>query len=143
MQVKVKKVHEDAVVPQYARAGDAGADLRSVENVAIANGERGLIPTGIAIELPFGHEAQIRSKSGITYKQGVIVGNSPGTIDEGYRGEIKVILFNLSGETFCVKKGDKIGQMVIKPVEQADFLEVDELSDSERGEGGFGSTGIQ
>ncbi|CDM69548.1 Deoxyuridine 5'-triphosphate nucleotidohydrolase [Clostridium bornimense] len=139
--LKIRKLSEDAIIPFYAHPGDAGLDLFSVEEITIEPGKRKLVATGISIELPKNTEAQVRPRSGLALKYGVTVLNSPGTIDEGYRGEIKVILINHGEEAFKINKGDKIAQMVIMPVLTVDVKEVDMLNDSERGEGGFGSTG--
>lgn len=139
--LKIKKLSEDAIIPFYAHPGDAGLDLFSVEEVTIERGKRKLVATGISIELPKNTEAQVRPRSGLALKYGVTVLNSPGTIDEGYRGEIKVILINHGEEAFKINKGDKIAQMVIMPVLTVGIEEVEILNDSERGEGGFGSTG--
>jgi len=140
--VMFKKIHEDAVAPSYAAPGDAGADIRAIEDASLEPGQFALIKTGIAVQLPPAHELQVRPRSGLAYKNGVTVLNSPGTVDEGYRGEIGVILINHGTETFNVEKGMKIAQVVIKAVKQFQFIEVDELSDTIRGEGGFGSTGV-
>ena len=139
--LKIKKLSEDAIIPFYAHPGDAGLDLFSVEEVTIEPGKRKLVATGISIELPKNTEAQVRPRSGLALKYGVTVLNSPVTIDEGYRGEIKVILINHGEEAFKINKGDKIAQMVIMPVLTVGIEEVEILNDSERGEGGFGSTG--
>lgn len=139
--LKVKKLHEDAVLPSYANRGDAGMDLYSIEDGGITPGERCLIRTGIAIELPKGVEAQIRPRSGLALKKGITVLNTPGTIDEGYRGEVGVILINHSDEIVFIKKGDRIAQMVINKVESVKIEEVKGLSGTDRGKGGFGSTG--
>lgn len=143
-RVKVKKLHPDAVMPEYAKDGDAGADLYSIEEVSLCKHKATLVKTGIAIELPEGYEAQIRPRSGLALKKGITVLNTPGTVDSGYRGEVGVILCFAAPELGCERQiipaGTKIAQMVIKPVEQADFEEVEELSDTERGDGGFGST---
>jgi len=136
------KVDDDAVLPSYAHEGDAGMDLYSNEDVTLLPGERALVGTGIRIALPNGFEAQVRPKSGLAAKHGITVLNTPGTIDAGYRGEVKVILINLGKEPYEVKKGKKIAQMVIKRVEKAELEVVDELPSSHRNEGGFGSTGV-
>lgn len=141
MQLKIKKTHKDSIIPSYAHKGDAGLDLYSIEEKLIESGSTALIKTGIKIELPEGTEAQIRPRSGLALKNSITVLNSPGTIDEGYRGEIGVILINHSKESFKVEKGMKIAQMVIQNVIKAEVIEVDELSDTLRAEGGFGSTG--
>jgi len=140
-QLKVKLIKEDAKLPQYANPGDAGLDLFSVEEKIIKPGEFALIATGICLELPPGTEAQVRPRSGLALKHGVTVLNSPGTIDEGYRGEVKVMLINHGKKEFKVEKHMRIAQMVVAPVTRMNVIEVEEISDSVRGEGGFGSTG--
>lgn len=129
-------------MPRRAHPGDAGLDLFSVEKKEILPGESALVRTGIIIELPENTEAQIRPRSGMALKHRVTVLNTPGTIDYGYRGEVKVILINHGKEKFVVEEGMKIAQMVIKPVLPVDVLQVEDLSETGRGEGGFGSTGI-
>jgi dUTP pyrophosphatase len=141
--LKIKKVCEEALMPNYAHEGDAGLDLYAAKELILEPGERGMVKTGIQIELPKNTEAQIRPRSGLALKNGITTLNSPGTIDEGYRGEIGVILINHSNETFKVEVGMKIAQMVIKPVFKVDIIEVSELSESERNERGFGSSGIR
>ncbi len=141
MLLRVRKLAEDAHVPHYAHPGDAGLDLFSNEHVELEAGDSHVVKTGIAIELPPGTEAQVRPRSGLAAKHQVTVLNTPGTIDEGYRGEVGVILMNHGRERFTVEKGMKVAQMVIKPVIRVDVEEADELSDTSRGEGGFGSTG--
>ncbi|EKQ55407.1 MULTISPECIES: dUTP diphosphatase [unclassified Clostridium] len=141
--LKVKKVDDKAILPNYAHAGDAGLDLYAVKELTLKPGERGLVHTGIQIELPKNTEAQIRPRSGLALKSGITTLNSPGTIDEGYRGEIGVILINHSNEVFKIESGMKIAQMVIKPVFKVDIIETSELSDSDRSERGFGSSGIR
>lgn len=185
MNVKIKRLNENAVIPKYAREMDAGFDLIATEDVIIEPGETKLIPTGLAFEIPAGYEMEIRPRSGISAKTKLRVANAPGTIDAGYRGEVKVIIDNIAqpryfvvgvtdgkhvgydvdksrveyvltvnnGEyidevfhplgTYVIRKGDRIAQGVIKPVEQAVFIEVDELNETARGEGGFGSTGVK
>lgn len=130
-------------VPRYMTAGAAGADLQAAIDgpLILKSLERKLIPTGFALALPPGYEAQIRPRSGNAYKYGVTVLNSPGTIDSDYRGEIKVLLVNLSAEDFTVKPGDRIAQMVIAPVTQGQFQVVDDLDETKRGVGGYGHTG--
>lgn len=132
--LKIKKVHEEAIIPSYAHEGDAGLDLYAVNELILNSGERGVVHTGIQIELPKNTEAQIRPRSGLALKNGITTLNSPGTIDEGYRGEIGVILINHSNEEFKIEQGMKIAQMVIKPVFKVDIIEALELSDSERNE---------
>jgi len=130
-------------LPHYATEGSAGCDLRAnlSENVILKPLERKLIDTGLFIALPIGTEAQIRPRSGMAYKEGITVLNSPGTIDADYRGEVKVLLVNLSAVEATIQNGDRIAQMVIASHEVADFKEVSSLSETLRGEGGFGSTG--
>lgn len=140
MGVKIKVVGEN--VPTYARVGDAGADLYANEDAIILSGNRALVKTGISIELPEGYVALVHPRSGLALKHGITVLNTPGTIDSGYRGEIGVILFNSSWSTFHVTKGDRIAQLVIQKFETAEFEIVDVLNETERGEGGFGSSGV-
>lgn len=143
MQLKIKRIHPEAVVPSYAHADDAGLDICSVVSMTVPAGEIVLVPTGLIIELPPGTEAQIRPRSGLALKHGMTLVNSPGTIDAGYRGEIKVIMINLGKQEFQITKGMRIAQMVVKPVLQVDILEVEALENrSERDTGGFGSTGL-
>ena len=140
--MKVKIINKsDNPLPRYARQGDAGMDICASENVWLRPFNRAIIPTGIYLEIPYGYECQIRTRSGMAIKQGISVLNSPGTIECGYRGEVKVILKNHCFHNWDIKKGDRIAQMVFAPVTVAEFVEVEELSDSERGVGGFGSTG--
>ena len=135
------KLNEKAIEPKRAFPTDSGLDLHCIEDFALLIGERKLIKTGIAIELPLGYEAQIRSRSGLALKQGVCVLNGIGTIDQQYRGEIGVILCNLGHETAVFKSGDRIAQLVIARIELHDLIEKDALNGSARGFGGFGSTG--
>ena len=128
-------------LPAYATPASAGVDLRAVEKHVLQPGERALVPTGIRIALPVGYEAQVRPRSGLALKHGIMLVNSPGTIDADYRGEIQVILMNLGDAPFTVEPGDRIAQMVIAPVSRVDWLEADALDETERGPGGFGSTG--
>jgi dUTP pyrophosphatase len=130
-------------LPNYATEASAGVDLRAnlESSVEVGSLEKVVIPTGLFMEIPVGFEAQVRPRSGLAFKHGITVLNSPGTIDADYRGEIKVILINLSKETFVIKDGERIAQLVIASHEQADWLEVDSLDETERGSGGFGSTG--
>ncbi|MEI6886329.1 MAG: dUTP diphosphatase [Bacteroidota bacterium] len=130
-------------LPAYETPASAGMDLRAfiADDIVLKPLQRALIPTGLFIELPLGFEAQVRPRSGLAIKKGVTVLNTPGTIDADYRGEIKVILVNLSNEDFVVKDGDRIAQMIIASHEQAEWVKVDELESTERGAGGFGSTG--
>lgn len=143
MQLKVQKISEEAIIPYYAHKGDAGLDLFSIEEVIIKPSETALIKTGIKIELPENTEAQVRPRSGLALKHSITVLNTPGTIDEGYRGEICIILINHGKRDFKVEKHMKIAQMVVKPIISVEVMEVKELSHSSRGEGGFGSTGTK
>ena len=143
IQLKVKKIHADAILPKQARAGDAGMDLSSVEEKVLLPGEFALIKTGIQIELPEGTEAQVRPRSGLALKNGITCLNSPGTIDAGYRGEVGVILINQGKEPFKIEKQMRIAQLVVQYVPQVFIEEVEELSDTERGEQGFGSSGVK
>ncbi|WP_226667097.1 dUTP diphosphatase [Metabacillus litoralis] len=142
-KLKVKLLNKDALLPLQANEGDAGLDLYSNEEKVIMPGEAELISTGISIELPEGTEAQVRPRSGLALKHSVTVLNSPGTIDEGYRGEMKVILINHGKNEFKVEKHARIAQMVIAPVPKVELVQVEELSSSVRGEGGFGSSGLK
>ena len=130
-------------LPAYETPASAGMDLRAflADDIVLKPLDRSLIPTGLFIELPLGFEAQVRPRSGLAIKKGITVLNTPGTIDADYRGEIKVILVNLSKEDFVVKDGDRIAQMIIASHEQAEWVKVDELESTVRGAGGFGSTG--
>ncbi len=142
MELKILKLDSTATIPHYAHPGDAGLDLFAIAEAEILPGESKLIKTGIAIELPAGVEAQIRPRSGLALKNSITVLNTPGTIDTGYRGEIGVILINHGRTKFQVTKGMKIAQMVIASFIQAEITTVEKLSNSNRGSGGFGSTGI-
>jgi dUTP pyrophosphatase len=142
MTVVFKRLVPEAVLPAYAHPGDAGMDLCSVERLVVPAGGRALVHTGLKMALPPGYEAQVRPRSGLALKRGVTVLNTPGTIDEGYRGEIGVVLANFGDEDFAVEKGDRIAQMIIAPVTRAEICETQELDATDRGEGGFGSTGV-
>ena len=142
MTLGFKRIHPDATLPAYAHASDAGMDVRSVEDLAIPAGRRALVHTGLVMELPLGYEAQVRPRSGLALKHGITVLNTPGTIDAGYRGEVGVILANFGDADFAVKKGDKIAQIVIAPVTQPEIVEVADVNATDRGAGGFGSTGV-
>ena len=142
IDILVTKLVSDAVIPTYAKPGDAGADLYSISELVLAPGERALVKTGIAIALPNGYVGLVHPRSGLGLKNGISVVNTPGTIDAGYRGEIGVVLINHDLiESFQVKKGDRIAQLVIQKVENAQFKVVDQLPESERSTGGYGSTG--
>ena len=144
MKVKVinKSKHD---LPHYSTPAAAGMDLRAniTDSISLKPLERTIVKTGIFIELPIGYEAQVRPRSGLAFKKGITVLNSPGTIDADYRGEVGVILVNLSSEEFVIKDGERIAQIVITKHEQADWIEVEILGASERGAGGFGSTGAK
>jgi dUTP pyrophosphatase len=143
MNLRIKRLRPDARLPEYAHgpAEDAGMDLRAVERVVLAPGVPHAVPTGLAIELPSGYEAQVRPRSGLALKHAITIPNSPATIDPGYRGEIRVILLNAGRTDFTIEPGDRIAQMVIARYEPVEWDEGD-LSESRRGEGGFGSSGI-
>lgn len=166
--VKIKRLHPDAVIPKYAKPGDSGFDLVAVEDVIIAPGETVLVPTGLAFEIPPGYEMQVRPRSGISLRTKLRVANSPGTVDADFRGEVAVIVDNIAEEvtacnpcytlidgltvradevypagTYIIRAGNKIAQGVITTVERATFEVVDELTESERGTDGFGSSGVR
>lgn len=144
MQIKIinKSNHE---LPNYETIASAGMDLRAniSEPITLKSLERTIVKTGLFIELPIGFEAQVRPRSGLAFKKGITVLNSPGTVDADYRGEIGVILVNLSNEDFVIENGERIAQLIIAKHERAEWLEVAELSETARGEGGFGSTGVK
>jgi len=142
IEIKFQKLHPEAQIPSYAHIGDAGADIYAVTEVTLEPQKSAAIPTGLAVEIPIGYEIQVRPKSGLALKHGVTVINSPGTVDAGYRGEIQVIVVNLGTEAYTFAKGQKIAQLVLKPVIQASYVE-SELGNSDRGVGGFGSTGLK
>lgn len=143
LQLKRLEHGQDLPLPAYQSALAAGLDLLAAvdEPLTLQPGTRALVPTGLSMALPAGYEAQVRPRSGLAAKHGVTVLNTPGTIDADYRGEVKVILINLGDAAFEIARGDRIAQMVVAPVLQADIQEVDVLSDTDRGAGGFGSTG--
>ncbi len=141
MILRVKRLTDDAQLPCYAHPGDAGLDLFACEDGVLGPGESRIVKTGISIELPPDTEAQVRPRSGLAAKHQITVLNTPGTIDEGYRGEVGVILINHGTKPFAILNGMKVAQMVVKPVIRVTVEEVAELSDTSRGEGGFGSTG--
>lgn len=141
MKVKILKTDSELPTPKYAHEGDAGMDLYSAEELVLKPGEHRLVQTGINIAVPEGYEMQVRPRSGLAYKHGISVVNAPGTIDAQYRGPVGVILINHGKEDFDIKKGERIAQMVLNKFESFDFEEVENLDETERGEGGFGSTG--
>jgi dUTP pyrophosphatase len=142
MQIRIQRIHPAAILPAYAHGPreDCGMDLHAVEDVTLEAGVPRLVPTGLTIEVPSGYEAQVRPRSGLALKHAITLPNAPGTIDPGYRGEIRVILLNLGREPYTVHAGDRIAQMVVARYEAVEWLEGD-LADSTRGAGGFGSSG--
>ena len=144
-KIHIKKLSSSVSIPRYETPGSSGMDIAAhiKDNIIINPGEKALVSTGLSISIPVGYEVQIRPRSGLAAKKSITVLNSPGTIDADYRGEIKVILINLGKEKFVVKNGERIAQMVVCPVIQANLEEVKELSKTERGSGGFGSTGTK
>jgi dUTP pyrophosphatase len=149
MKVELKKLNNfgELELPAYETSLAAGVDVRAAIDgdtpMVLAAGERALVPTGFAMALPPGYEAQIRPRSGLAYKHGISVVNSPGTIDADYRGEVKILLINHGDQDFPITRGDRIAQMVIAPVTQAGFVTVETLSETKRGSGGYGSTGVK
>ena len=149
LRVEIKTLDHfgDLELPKYETVLAAGADLRAAlpadAPMVLKPGERALVPTGIAMALPAGYEAQIRPRSGLAYKHGITCLKTPGTIDADYRGEVKVLLINHGDEAFTINRGERIAQMVIAPITQPEFERVTELSDTARGAGGFGSTGVK
>lgn len=143
VDLPVTRLHPDAVPPAYAHDGDAGMDLVSVEDVVLAPGDRHAVATGWAMAIPDGWVGLVHPRSGLALKQGLTVANAPGTIDAGYRGEVKVILVNLGDVHAHVRVGDRIAQLVLQEVGRARVVEVDDLDDTTRGAGGFGSTGVR
>jgi len=141
MKLRVRRCSPDAIIPAYANPGDAGLDLHACEDVALDPGVACLVSTGVAIELPEATEAQVRPRSGLALKHSVTVLNTPGTIDEGYRGEVGVVLINHGPTTFHVTRGMRIAQLVVQKRWTVEVVEVDGLTDTTRGTGGFGSTG--
>lgn len=142
MKVLITRLDPDLPLPRFAKGGDAGADVYSRIDISIAPGERALVPTGIAIALPQGFAAFAHPRSGLAIKHGISMVNAPGTIDTGFRGELQIILINHDlKETFSIKRGDRIAQLVFQRVENPEFVEVEELPGSGRGQEGFGSTG--
>lgn len=145
LKVKIKKLHPDAIIPKYQTSGAAGFDLHAVEDIKIEASETGIVKTGLSFEVPIGYELQIVPRSGMSLKTPIRVSNSPGTVDSDYRGEVCIIIDNKNEKfiqpAFYIKKGDRIAQGKITPVLQAEFQEVEELQVTDRGEGGFGSTG--
>ncbi len=142
-KILIKRLSKEVSLPKYETSGSSGMDLASNTNTNIDPGKIAIIPTGLSLSIPKGFEVQIRPRSGLAAKQKVTVLNTPGTIDADYRGEIKVILINLGHDIFRIEKGLRIAQMVVCPIIQAQLKEVNELNETERGKGGFGSTGVK
>lgn len=142
INLKIQKLNKDAIVPQYQSSGASGFDLHSIEDVDVLSGGFVAVRTGLAFEIPVGYEIQVRPRSGLAFKSGISVLNTPGTIDSDYRGEVMVILFNFSKNIFSIKKGDRIAQAVLSQVFKANMVLSESLDDTERGNNGFGSTGI-
>ena len=142
MQIRIQRIHPRAILPVYAHGPleDAGMDLHAVEDVVLEPGTPRLVPTGLTIEVPAGYEAQVRPRSGLALKHAVTIPNAPGTIDPGYRGELRVILLNLGHAPYTIQAGDRIAQMILARYEAVEWLEGD-LAESGRGTGGFGSSG--
>jgi dUTP pyrophosphatase len=141
VDIQVKLLHPDARLPHRAHPGDAGSDLYSVEEVVIPPGERRGVGTGIALAIPPGYGGFVQPRSGLAFKHGIMLTNSPGLIDAGYRGELRVSMYNSGAEPFTVGIGERIAQLVVQRVEEPGFLPVEVLGDTSRGEGGFGSSG--
>ncbi len=141
MKIKIKRLSEFSIIPKYMTPGSSGMDLYSVEDVDIRPGQTSVVDVGLSFELPVGVEMQIRSRSGMAAKHAVVVANSPGTVDSDFRGPVKVILVNNGAYTFKVLKGDRVAQCVIATYEVADLVEYEDLSETDRGSGGLGSTG--
>jgi dUTP pyrophosphatase len=142
VEILIRRLDEAVPLPSYAHPGDAGADLTTTVDVTLAPGERAMVPTGIGLALPEGYVALVHPRSGLAARCGVSIVNAPGTVDAGYRGEVKVMLINLDpAEAVTLRRGDRIAQLVVQRVEKARFVEVDRLPESVRGDGGYGSTG--
>ena len=142
VQIRVRRIDHDLPLPSYSHPGDAGADLYSAEEITLDPGRRGLVRTGVAIELPPGYVGLVHPRSGLAHRHGLSMVNAPGTIDAGYRGEIQVNLINLDPtDAVTVRRGDRVAQLLVQQVARADFVESDLLSESARGSGGHGSTG--
>ena len=141
-ELPVRRLHPDLPLPAYAHPGDAGADLCAAEDVVLPPGGRATVGTGLAVAVPDGHAAFVHPRSGLAARHGITVVNAPGTVDAGYRGEVRVVLLNTDRhEPFTVRRGDRIAQLIVQPVTRVRFHDVEELPPSPRGEGGFGSTG--
>jgi dUTP pyrophosphatase len=144
LEIQIRRLPgNDLPLPAYATPLASGMDLRAAEDVILEPGARAAVPTGFAVAIPEGYEGQVRMRSGLALRHGLVVPNSPGTIDHGFAGELKVIVMNLGAEAFRISRGDRIAQLVVQPVVHARWLEVEALPRSERGEGGFGHTGVR
>jgi dUTP pyrophosphatase len=143
VNIKVQRLTDEAILPKYLHKHDAGMDVSAIEDHVIEAGDRACIATGLSFELPNYCQIEVRPRSGLAIKHGITVLNTPGTVDSNYRGELGVILINLSKEAFAIKKGDRIAQIVVTPFYTANLIESDELEESDRGSGGFGSTGVR
>ncbi len=144
LDIRIRRLPgNDLPLPAYSTPLASGMDLRSAEDVTLEPGRRAAVPTGFALAIPEGYEGQVRMRSGLALRHGLVVPNSPGTIDHGFSGELKVIVMNLGDEPFRISRGDRIAQLVIQPVVHARWVEADALPPSERGEGGFGHTGVR
>ena len=144
VDIAVKRLDHagDLPLPCYETSGSAGMDVRAAEEMVLPPGQRGLVGTGLAFAIPEGYEIQVRPRSGLALKKGIAIPNSPGTIDSDYRGELKVILINHGEENFTIERGDRIAQIVVAPVQRGVLVEVADLDETQRGAGGFGSTGV-
>ena len=144
VDIAVKRLDHagDLPLPSYETSGSAGMDVRAAEEMVLPPGQRGLVGTGLAFAIPEGYEIQVRPRSGLALKKGIAIPNSPGTIDSDYRGELKVILINHGEENFTIERGDRIAQIVVAPVQRGVLFEVADLDETQRGAGGFGSTGV-
>ena len=144
-KILIKKLFGEVLTPKYETPGSSGMDIVAYlkQDILVNPGEKTMVPTGFSLSIPKGYEIQIRPRSGLAAKKGITILNTPGTIDSDYRGEIKIILINLSKDMFVIKNGERIAQMVVCPVEQVSLEEVEELSDTDRGKDGFGSTGTK
>lgn len=143
MVVNIKKIDKNAIIPAYQTDGSSGFDLCSTEDISIKPTERALVSTGLVFAVPLGYELQVRPRSGLAFKKGITVLNTPGTVDSDYRGEVKIIVINLGKEDFIVKKGDRIAQGVISAINKVELKEVENIDENTaRGAGGFGSTGV-
>jgi len=144
-KIQIKKLSNEVLTPKYETPGSSGMDIAAYidKDIIIKSGDKALIPTGFSLSIPQGYEVQIRPRSGLAIKKGITILNTPGTIDSDYRGEVKVVLINLSKDKFTVQNGERIAQMVVCPIIQVSIEEVKELSETNRGIGGFGSTGTK